>query len=192
MYSFSLLVNSFDLDTFITRLRHTYTVFSSQRIDSVVASSIKQLENLFQELGTQAELNEVDNSQVDSSQDEDNDIDNSDVSSSCKENPFLIHITAKLIGIHTSPLSQEYPVNPLYSSNWVDILESKWLPHTPLWTSLLRGTFYNLYNKKYKCITGNIDRYMSASEIEGSDSVRCYANSSVMQFDILVQWERKG
>ena len=113
MYSFSLLVNSFDLDTFITRLRHTYTVFSSQRIDSVVASSIKQLENLFQELGTQAELNEVDNSQVDSSQDEDNDIDNSDVSSSCKENPFLIHIKAKLIGTHTSPLSQEYPVKTL-------------------------------------------------------------------------------
>lgn len=135
MYSFSLLVNSFDLDTFLNRLKLTYTVFKSQGMDSDVAASIEKLQNLFEILGVTDDANDVDF--VEPVGDEEDIIDESD--EFCASNPFLYYIKDKLSDAHLCSDNQNCAINSLYNPHWTNILESKWLPHTPLWTSLLRG-----------------------------------------------------
>ena len=158
MFTFALLVNSASLDRILKVLKYSYILFCSSHVDDQIEAACNSLEEMFQTLG------QTDNYENET-EDEDDITEIEDIHSVTK--PFLSYIQQKLKIFHTCQSSSTS--NLLYQQKWKDILEKKWLPFIPIWTSILRGKIHYTSNQ-FEELVGDINRYKNWSQIHKNET----------------------
>ena len=133
MHAFSMLVNSNCLDSFVKRLVLIYTAFGSEYINSLVKMAIQEIEEIMRNICCQDQesFTEPEDEKEDLGFTQDNKEDSA-------LNPFLAYIS-QYIANHYTCQNSTMPQNKIYNPQWLQVLEKKWLPHIPFWTSLFRG-----------------------------------------------------
>ena len=148
MYAFSILLNSWSLERFISRLRLCVTVFQSPTVDEPVYSSYEQLMQIMRELPN--EENESDESPLLT----DHNLLSDDFSEDTSEErevymeasrPFLPYIMGRISNVHISGNS-DGKSNNLFQFGWLNTMERKWLSLTPFWSCILRGIILHSFN----------------------------------------------
>lgn len=131
MFCFSLLVNSWSLKTFITRLKMACTLFSSTHVDDEVKKCFDDLREEFKSLALpETEDDNDDDSEVIVTSDEEEAV--------AATRPFQLYILKEINNYHTC-LDIDKEENKFYLPAWLTILTDKWLSTTPFWSSILRG-----------------------------------------------------
>ena len=155
MFSFSVLVNSWNLAKFVRVLEAMNVVFLSKNINHYVQKEFDRLQKYMDELGEdEPELGD-DN---DSAFEDDHPMPADDQYSlwttedgseekkvfSSFEKPFGPYLLKKLE--KTRPFCEsKFPSNPMHEPKFMQNLVKNWLPLTPFWSHILRGYIYNIY-----------------------------------------------
>lgn len=157
MYSFSLLVNTQNMERFITHLKHIYIVFGLEYSDENVESSLKYLNDQLKGIGGQyssmtEQVLQANEQPIDECGIQETIVDsygNDETSvNTISKNPFLPYILKRLQdSIPSTQSESKLPKNVYFQPMLRKMLENKWLGMTPFWSEVM----YGKYNMKVLC-----------------------------------------
>lgn len=146
MYSFSLLVNSNNIESVIEHLKHIFTVFGSPRVNEAIKKSLTYINDQLAQMNssgvsmtlhTHEEVNTVNS-------DDDESIFDTDSSSANEEEviinttkaPFLPYISKRLSKSVLVCNDETQPDNDYYQPRFREVIEDKWIG---IWSGIMYG-----------------------------------------------------